>query len=295
MDFFCLLRQLKIHEVAHRQERHHAAIPCHRKVAAVVRVHALHSLFEGSGFLDGRNIGRHDAADRRALRIAALHDDPFHQVAFAENPAQLDAIEYEDGTYMEIGHLTGHLRYYLMLFDGEELSLMHDIADPGHTHPPRRPRKYITNGSCVTDDNDTVPARMRFECQPGCTECCRQQGFVYLSEADIERAAAYLGMTPKSFERKYVYRTTNRLRLRIPRRTHCHFLHEGGCGIHPAKPTQCRTFPFWPELVDHPRAWAKTAKYCPGVGQGPLIQIAVARAGAAEMREALPNHYPSVK
>ncbi|MEO8368001.1 MAG: YkgJ family cysteine cluster protein [Candidatus Solibacter sp.] len=138
----------------------------------------------------------------------------------------------------------------------------------------------------------TALTRIRFECQPGCTECCRQQGFVYLSEADVERAAKYVGMTRARFERKYVYRTANRLRLRVPRRTHCHFLHEGGCGIHPAKPTQCRTFPFWPEIVDHPKMWAKTAKYCPGLGKGPLIQISAALAGADEMRKALPKLYP---
>jgi Fe-S-cluster containining protein len=137
-----------------------------------------------------------------------------------------------------------------------------------------------------------VAQKIRFECQPGCTECCRQQGFVYLSEADLVRAARFLGMTPARFERKYVYRTPNRMRLRVPSGSHCHFLHEGGCSIHPAKPTQCRIFPFWPELVESPRAWVKTAKYCPGIGKGPLIQIKNAQELAAEMRQELPKLYP---
>ena len=88
---------------------------------------------------------------------------------------------------------------------------------------------------------------------------------MYLSEADLARAAKFVGMSRAAFERKYVYRTRNRMRLRVPRRAHCHFLYEGGCSIHEAKPTQCRIFPFWPELVDHPTAWAKKAKYCPGI------------------------------
>ncbi len=58
---------------------------------------------------------------------------------------------------------------------------------------------------------------LRFECQPGCTACCEQKGFVYLVEADIPRAAAFLGMTPAAFERRYVYRTTHQIRLRVPR------------------------------------------------------------------------------
>lgn len=132
---------------------------------------------------------------------------------------------------------------------------------------------------------------LRFECQPGCTECCRQKGWVYLTESDLDRAAAYLGMTARAFERKYVYRTRNKMRLRVPAASTCHFLVEGGCTIHPAKPTQCRIFPFWPELVESKREWAKTARYCPGMGKGPLIQIANARLQAEEMRQAYPQMY----
>ena len=132
---------------------------------------------------------------------------------------------------------------------------------------------------------------LRFECQPGCTECCQQRGFVYLTETDLARAAAFLGMTPAAFERRYVYRTRKRLRLRVPRDSTGHFLLGDGCSIHPAKPTQCRIFPFWPELVESRREWNKTARYCPGMGKGPLIQIDLAKGEAREMRAAYPEMY----
>ena len=134
---------------------------------------------------------------------------------------------------------------------------------------------------------------LRFECQPGCTECCQQRGFVYLTETDLARAAAFLGMTPAAFERRYVYRTRKRLRLRVPRDSTCHFLLGDGCSIHPAKPTQCRIFPFWPELVESRREWKKSANFCPGMGKGPLIQIETARQQAREMREQHPEMYRS--
>lgn len=136
---------------------------------------------------------------------------------------------------------------------------------------------------------------LKFECQPGCTACCEQKGFVWLTESDIPRAAGFLGMTPAAFERRYVYRTRNRRRLRVPRDSQCSFLHDGGCSIHPAKPTQCRIFPFWPELLDSRREWRKAAKYCPGMGKGPLIQIAAAREQAAEMRAGYPEQYEQSK
>lgn len=132
---------------------------------------------------------------------------------------------------------------------------------------------------------------LRFECQSGCTECCTQRGFVYLTEDDLRRMAKFVGMTPASFEKKYVYRTARQMRLRMPGGGTCPFLLANGCSIHPAKPTQCRTFPFWPELVESRREWKKTAKYCPGIGKGPLIQIESAQAQAEEMRQGYPAMY----
>ena len=133
---------------------------------------------------------------------------------------------------------------------------------------------------------------MRFECQPGCTTCCQQKGYVYLTEDDIVRAARFLSLSKREFERRFVYRTTNLRRLRVPRDAECGFLRADGCSIHPAKPTQCRLFPFWPELVNDKKEWRETADWCPGIGKGPLIQIQAARNEAEEMRQAHPRLYP---
>jgi uncharacterized protein len=132
---------------------------------------------------------------------------------------------------------------------------------------------------------------LRFECQPGCTKCCEQKGFVYFTEADLVRIAEFFQMTPLAFERKYLYRTRNKLRLRVPEEAQCTFLRPDGCSIHAVKPTQCRVFPFWPELVESKSEWKKTAQYCPGMDQGPLVQIEEAAKQATEMREGYPGMY----
>jgi Fe-S-cluster containining protein len=132
---------------------------------------------------------------------------------------------------------------------------------------------------------------LRFTCQRGCTNCCEVHGFVYLTEENLRGAARYLGMTPASFERKYVYRTRHLLRLRKPRGKQCHFLVGRGCAIHPVKPVQCRLFPFWPDLVENRADWERTAEHCPGIGQGPLIQIGAALEAAEEMKRAYPSMY----
>jgi len=112
-----------------------------------------------------------------------------------------------------------------------------------------------------------------------------------LTEGDLPRIAAFLGLTAAEFERRYCYRTRRQLRLRVPKDVNCHFLREGGCSIHEVKPTQCRIFPFWPELVESRREWKKTARYCPGIGKGPLIQIEIAKTQASEMRAGYPGLY----
>ena len=132
---------------------------------------------------------------------------------------------------------------------------------------------------------------LQFKCRRGCINCCDRQGFVYLTEDDLSAAAKFVGISRIQFETQFVYRTRHFLRLRKPRNSQCHFLRDGGCAIHPAKPTQCRVFPFWPELVENRKSWNETAKYCPGIGTGPLIQIGTALETAEEMKIAYPEMY----
>jgi Fe-S-cluster containining protein len=37
------------------------------------------------------------------------------------------------------------------------------------------------------------------------------------------------------------------------------------CAVHPVKPMQCRTWPFWSEMVEDERAWAAAKAFCPGL------------------------------
>jgi uncharacterized protein len=133
---------------------------------------------------------------------------------------------------------------------------------------------------------------LRFECQPGCIRCCDTHGYVYITERDLNRLAEYTGMTAPEFEAKYVFRTRHLLRLRKPRKRQCHFLTNTGCSVHPAKPVQCRLYPFWPELVMHRDVWEYEGKRkCPGIGKGELIQIGAAMEIAQEMKTAYPGFY----
>lgn len=132
---------------------------------------------------------------------------------------------------------------------------------------------------------------LRFTCQPGCTACCEVEGEVLVTQTDILRAAAFVGMEVPDFERRYVAGPSGRRRLKKPRHAQCFFLRGGGCSIHPAKPVQCRSFPFWPELVEYPANWEAASRRCPGINQGPLIPIEAIRRQLEEVRQAFPDEY----
>jgi Fe-S-cluster containining protein len=45
---------------------------------------------------------------------------------------------------------------------------------------------------------------------------------------------------------------------------------DDGCSIYESRPLQCRTFPFWDSILADADAWERSAKDCPGMGQGSL-------------------------
>ncbi len=117
------------------------------------------------------------------------------------------------------------------------------------------------------------------------------EGEVYLTEQDLLRIATYIRVTPGDFEDRYVHREKYLLRLRKPSDRQCIFHKDNRCSIHAVKPTQCRVFPYWPEITESRDAWDETARYCPGMNKGPLIQIEAARQIGEEMHQGYPSMY----
>lgn len=116
---------------------------------------------------------------------------------------------------------------------------------------------------------------IRFECQ-GSGKCCVSRGgygYVYLSLADRKRLAGHLKITTREFTRKYCDKKDGWFFLREDS-ADCRFLEGRRCGVYEARPTQCRTWPFWPENMN-PKVWQRdVAAFCPGVGKGRLVPAA---------------------
>jgi Fe-S-cluster containining protein len=110
---------------------------------------------------------------------------------------------------------------------------------------------------------------IRFQCQ-GSGRCCTSRGkygYVYFTLEDRRRIAAHLGLATSAFTRRYCETTDGHVHLKHPERDCC-FLEDKACSVYEARPTQCRTWPFWPENMK-PRVWSdEIASFCPGVGKG---------------------------
>lgn len=115
----------------------------------------------------------------------------------------------------------------------------------------------------------------RFACER-CGNCCRRPGVVHFTPADVTRAARYLELSPRDFRRQYLAKEDGDWFLEGHPDEGCIFYDDEAkaCLIHPAKPLQCRAWPFWPEVMKSRTAWRRAARHCPGMGKGPAREPA---------------------
>ena len=94
-----------------------------------------------------------------------------------------------------------------------------------------------------------------------------QYGFVYVTLEDRRAIARLLRLPTNVFTKKFCERENGIWKLR-DFNENCRFLDGKRCTIYEARPTQCRTWPWWPEVMGA-KAWSQeVAAYCPGVGKG---------------------------
>ncbi|HYQ71402.1 MAG TPA: YkgJ family cysteine cluster protein [Gammaproteobacteria bacterium] len=117
---------------------------------------------------------------------------------------------------------------------------------------------------------------LRFSCTR-CGRCCTGgAGYhVYFTRGEANAACASLGLTWKWFRRHYLRRLEGDGLVAADRGGACIFLNAAGqCRIYAQRPVQCRTYPFWPELVDSEASWRREALRCEGINRGKVVSLA---------------------
>lgn len=152
-----------------------------------------------------------------------------------------------------------------------------------------------TPGSSAGKGDPWYRDGLRFQCTL-CGNCCTgPEGVVLFTPQEGRAMAAKLGLTEEEFLARYSRRIGNRRSLTEKKSTFgndCVFLDrqtlpgKAICGLYEARPSQCRTWPFWEGNLTSRRAWEKTKQHvpCPGMDQGPLHTLQQIRIALEEDR-----------
>jgi len=110
---------------------------------------------------------------------------------------------------------------------------------------------------------------LQFSCTQ-CGNCCTgAPGYVWVEAGEIEALADQLGVSLTEFQAMYTRQVGKHRSLRERSNGDCVFFERGkGCTVYEARPTQCRTWPFWESTVETREDWKRTQEGCPGAGHG---------------------------
>ncbi len=127
---------------------------------------------------------------------------------------------------------------------------------------------------------------IRFKCTQ-CSQCCYGGKYAYVraNAQEIEAITAHMNISVEAFKNNYLVKLVDHgygIRMKksslskvIQTKGHCVFLNkEGKCNIYPVRPAQCRTYPFWPEILISEDKWNNEVARCEGINQGDVIDTA---------------------
>jgi Fe-S-cluster containining protein len=118
----------------------------------------------------------------------------------------------------------------------------------------------------LPSDSPWYAEGLNFECT-GCGQCCTgSPGYIWVDAQEIEQMAAHLKLSLADFSRRYLRRVKGRFSLlEMPKTYDCVFLKDKKCQIYSVRPTQCRTFPWWPRHLKSEKEWKEAARGCEGI------------------------------
>jgi Fe-S-cluster containining protein len=137
---------------------------------------------------------------------------------------------------------------------------------------------------------------LRFSCTM-CGNCCTgPPGYVRFTPAEGRAMASAVGVSEAEFLERFTHESRIGPSLNETKTAFgydCVFLDRetipgrAVCGLYEARPSQCRTWPFWPGNLVSPEAWEGATRRCPGMNRGTLhpievVQLTLERALADE-------------
>jgi uncharacterized protein len=127
---------------------------------------------------------------------------------------------------------------------------------------------------------------LHFECTQ-CGECCTgSSGLVAFTQREAREMAEQLDLSLEDFLDRHAKPSDEEgvwemLEVASSHGWDCTLLErceESGvtrCIAHDARPSQCRTWPFWPDNLKNRKSWERAGRSCEGIGSGRLVPLRV--------------------
>jgi len=149
-------------------------------------------------------------------------------------------------------------------------------SNDGGKQDSRSPLSIVQSGA-HEKQNPWYSEGLRFHCT-GCGKCCTGfPGAVWVSDEEVQKIAEYLHESIESVQEKYtrlIGMNERRSLQEVGKSYDCIFLqNKKFCRIYGARPQQCRTYPWWPSVVESPEAWEDAKSMCEGIEhpEAPLV------------------------
>ena len=108
---------------------------------------------------------------------------------------------------------------------------------------------------------------LSFKCT-GCGKCCSgSPGYVWVNDEEIEKLSNFLKISLADLKKKYLIQVGDRYSIRDLKHANysCVFLKDNQCSVYEARPSQCKTYPFWPGIMKSEKNWIDEARVCEGI------------------------------
>ncbi|WP_339733108.1 YkgJ family cysteine cluster protein [uncultured Gimesia sp.] len=116
---------------------------------------------------------------------------------------------------------------------------------------------------------------LQFTCTQ-CGNCCTgDPGVVWVDDSEIEAIAEVTGKSKGEILLMHTRLYAGRRSLTEFANGDCTFFdpEKRGCTIYEARPTQCRTWPFWNSNLKNKASWDSLSPGCPGAGKGAFVSF----------------------
>lgn len=116
---------------------------------------------------------------------------------------------------------------------------------------------------------------LNFTCTQ-CGNCCTgAPGVVWVTEDEIAQIAEVRGTSVDEVRERHTRSVEGRVSLTERTNGDCTFFdpQTRRCTVYGARPSQCRTWPFWNSNLASREAWRTTQQSCPGAGNGQFVPL----------------------